>query len=412
MSLPSTSELEPVIVDILSKARDEGQLNQLTVRIVRQNLATHFDLKEDVLNGGDYKSFIKDTVHTTVTRLQNASEGGGESPAREPVKKEKSVHKAKTSSRKTKSKVRVDFSGEGPAEKGNTSDGDDELPSKKASTRPKTSKSAKSSKKPESEIQYKSKAIIESSDDESTAQKPSVRSPKKKLSSKKMPPPEQHAKNKDDSDVKMDYVEGPGPLSSASKPKRTTESPKPLTRKATDSTRDPMESELSSVVDEPPKKRQKQEKESAKLQKDEKTNRGKKKETLSKDEETVNKLKSIVIACGVRKVWKKEFEGLDKPSQQIKRLRSILGDLGMTSRYTLERAKALREQRELAQELKDVQEFEKATKRRGTKPRSSSETGESASREDSEADSDMPVRKKQNARASIMAFLEDQSEED
>lgn len=59
----------------------------------------------------------------------------------------------------------------------------------------------------------------------------------------------------------------------------------------------------------------------------------------------------MVVACGVRKVWKKEFEGLDKPSQQIKRLHSILGDLGMTPRYTLEKAKAIRERRELAQEL-------------------------------------------------------------
>lgn len=74
-----------------------------------------------------------------------------------------------------------------------------------------------------------------------------------------------------------------------------------------------MESELSSVIDEPPKKRQKkQEKvsltfrtlptlywshqestksESTKLQKDGKTKGGKKKEALSKNEETINKLK-------------------------------------------------------------------------------------------------------------------------
>lgn len=42
--------------------------SQLTVRIVRQKLATHFDLEEDVLNGDKYKSFIKATVHATVVR--------------------------------------------------------------------------------------------------------------------------------------------------------------------------------------------------------------------------------------------------------------------------------------------------------------------------------------------------------
>lgn len=61
----------------------------------------------------------------------------------------------------------------------------------------------------------------------------------------------------------------------------------------------------------------------------------------------------MVLACGVRKIWKKEFEGLDKASQQVKRLHSILGDLGMTPRYSLEKAKAIREQRELAQELSE-----------------------------------------------------------
>lgn len=59
----------------------------------------------------------------------------------------------------------------------------------------------------------------------------------------------------------------------------------------------------------------------------------------------------MVVACGVRKVWKKEFEGLDKPSQQIKRLHLILDDLGMTPRYSIEKARAIRERRELAQEL-------------------------------------------------------------
>lgn len=42
--------------------------SQLTVRIVRQELATRFDLEEDDLNSGIYKSFVKDTVHATVVR--------------------------------------------------------------------------------------------------------------------------------------------------------------------------------------------------------------------------------------------------------------------------------------------------------------------------------------------------------
>lgn len=58
-----------------------------------------------------------------------------------------------------------------------------------------------------------------------------------------------------------------------------------------------------------------------------------------------------MVACGVRKVWKKEFADLDTPSGQVRRLREILKDLGMSGRPSLEKAKSLRAQRELAQEL-------------------------------------------------------------
>ena len=62
-------------------------------------------------------------------------------------------------------------------------------------------------------------------------------------------------------------------------------------------------------------------------------------------------MQSLVVACGIRKVWSKVFEGIDRPSQQIKKLKEILSDLGMKGRYSLEQAKAIKEKRELAQEL-------------------------------------------------------------
>jgi hypothetical protein len=58
-----------------------------------------------------------------------------------------------------------------------------------------------------------------------------------------------------------------------------------------------------------------------------------------------------VAACGVRKLWAKEFELYPKPSQRIRRLKEILSDLGMAGRFTIQQAKAIKEKRELAQEL-------------------------------------------------------------
>lgn len=58
-------------------------------------------------------------------------------------------------------------------------------------------------------------------------------------------------------------------------------------------------------------------------------------------------------------MWSKEFKGLDSPSAQIKRLKSILTELGMSGRMSLEQAKAIKMKREFAQELEDIQDFEK-----------------------------------------------------
>ena len=62
---------------------------------------------------------------------------------------------------------------------------------------------------------------------------------------------------------------------------------------------------------------------------------------------------SYVNACGVRKIWSKEFQDLDRPSQQVQRLKAILAELGMGGRPSMERAKEIKEKRALAKELGD-----------------------------------------------------------
>lgn len=119
-----------------------------------------------------------------------------------------------------------------------------------------------------------------------------------------------------------------------------------------------------------------------------------------------------MVACGVRKMWKKEFADLDTPSGQIKRLKEILKDLGMTGRLTLEKAKTIKAERELAQELRDVQDFAEAERRRETrKEKGVSEDEQSGSGSDDE-DEGPPVKRKKTAGASILAFLGDQSDDE
>jgi len=122
------------------------------------------------------------------------------------------------------------------------------------------------------------------------------------------------------------------------------------------------ESEMSVLIDDGPrKKRQKPQAANVKTTKVSKkgTTSRKEPEEAQDEEETIKRLKALVSACGARKQWIREFADLPKPKQQIEHLRSLLADLGMKGRYSIEKAKVIKRQRALSRELADVQEFER-----------------------------------------------------
>lgn len=138
--------------------------------------------------------------------------------------------------------------------------------------------------------------------------------------------------------------------------------------------------------------------------------------SLSKNEATIKRLKSFVAACGVRKVWSKVFENIDVPAQQIKMLREILAELGMTGRLSLEQAKRIKENRELAKELEDVRSFhrsvvDQAYRDHKTPKPDNTEMDSDADTEEAEGVPSVPMRRKRTAFQSIAAFLEDQSDD-
>ena len=71
---------------------------------------------------------------------------------------------------------------------------------------------------------------------------------------------------------------------------------------------------------------------------------------MASSESNFTPTQSFVVACGVRKMWARELEDMDD-REQIRRIRQILTDLGMTGRMSLEKAKSIRAKREFAQEL-------------------------------------------------------------
>lgn len=75
---------------------------------------------------------------------------------------------------------------------------------------------------------------------------------------------------------------------------------------------------------------------------------------VDKDEERIKKLKSLVVACGLRKQWKKEFQDCPTNKQQIRHLTKILEDLGMTGRMSMAKAKEIKARRDLEAEVNEL----------------------------------------------------------
>lgn len=128
------------------------------------------------------------------------------------------------------------------------------------------------------------------------------------------------------------------------------------------------DSEMSIVLDEPPTKRRRSKKSTSAEKAD--TAKGKSKSQKSKptapsesttslQEEEIKKLQGWLVKCGIRKLWGKELAPFSSPRDKIAHLKQLLKDAGMTGRFSEQRAREIREQRELRADLDDIVEREK-----------------------------------------------------
>ncbi|PWN53404.1 hypothetical protein IE53DRAFT_384102 [Violaceomyces palustris] len=142
-------------------------------------------------------------------------------------------------------------------------------------------------------------------------------------------------------------------------------------------------------------------------------------------EKKLAKLKSLVLACGVRKQWKKlyEKEGIqeDDYRMQCKYVDGVLEELGMGSRRTMEQAKKIREKREFEDELAALQgnEIDFSGSRRsrrssGARPiqRNRDDEGLSGADEDEDDNEDDGPRAKSNFKNSLASFVADLNDSD
>ncbi|KAI9432150.1 hypothetical protein BJY52DRAFT_1199332 [Lactarius psammicola] len=131
-------------------------------------------------------------------------------------------------------------------------------------------------------------------------------------------------------------------------------------------TKQKSDSEVSSLVDEPIKKKSRRESSGS--------DAGKPKldstciqEHAQRGEQSIRELKSLVRACGVQKKWGEELKGLDLDSR-VAHIRKVLHDLGMRGQMSMEQAKVIHGRCELAQELDDAQRLGRTIPSRSREP--------------------------------------------
>ncbi|KAK7048236.1 E3 ubiquitin isg15 ligase trim25-like protein [Favolaschia claudopus] len=352
---------------IVFDARRNGTINTLTPRIVRETLEKKHALETGILN---------DKALSIRSLLKSALAEAAEEPL-PPI--ENAVLSTKAKKRKS----------------------DEMLEDSTTKSNEKTM-SASSKPKKSGSKQYKSRETIPTSDIEEDVSDTANTSAENTSMEVEKPSAGPSTTSSKENRVAIPEKRTKPPSSKASGSK-TKHSPRPSAASTPLADSD-NESALSVLEDEPPKKKPKTGKSKQKGDTS-KSSKGKKaSSSLSKDEETIKRLKSLVVACGVRKQWGKIFKDVDSSSQQIKILKQTLTDLGMTGRMSLEQAKTIKAKREFAQELEDVQQFAAAAARPKVKPSAKEEEEEESEEEE------LPVKRKPNARKSIMDFLGDQSD--
>lgn len=140
-----------------------------------------------------------------------------------------------------------------------------------------------------------------------------------------------------------------GPTTRAAKPKKAPKAKAPA--------EDEDESDMSSVLEDPPLKKGSKKKSTSPKPKSKPAATTTK--TLSPDEEEIKRLQSWLLKCGIRKLWHRELAPFDTNKEKIRHLKGMLDEVGMTGRFSAEKAKSIKESRELKAELEAAMEFNK-----------------------------------------------------
>ncbi|KAK6432513.1 hypothetical protein LTR95_011321, partial [Oleoguttula sp. CCFEE 5521] len=156
---------------------------------------------------------------------------------------------------------------------------------------------------------------------------------------------------------------------------------------------DDSDSEMSVLLDEAPAKAKPRKKSTdapAKPRKSTKSKKPSNAKELSPNEEEIKRLQSWLVQCGLRKLWHKELAPYDTDKARIAHLKGMLNDVGMTGRYSAEKAKSIKEARELKEEIEAAKDFAKQWGKAGKGKRDDQEEEDEVEEETAEASKRRP----------------------
>ncbi|KAJ5111260.1 hypothetical protein N7532_001795 [Penicillium argentinense] len=345
---PSETKLEKTLRDEVAARWKAGKQEELTVKRVRLAVEQELKLEEGFFKTGDWKEKSAEIIRNEVIlsmkdKQENAGEDIETEPAEEPAPppqpKKKAAPKRTKSDAAPKPRKR---------QKTQTPHSDDEKP-----------------------------VASENNSEEEVSE------PKKQSA-----PPAKKSKSKP--------VKEASPESSDA-PEEKAESAEP----SAEATKDDSESEVSVVIDEEPPKPAPTKRKSAEgptKEKKKPTSKGKDEDT-DPDQAEIKRLQGWLVKCGIRKMWWRELQPYDTPKAKIKHLKQMLEDAGMKGRYSLEKARQIRDERELKDDLEQIQQ---GAKQWGT--------GSGDEHEGESGDTGPPKRRAARGRQAL-AFLESDGEE-
>ncbi|KAL2838744.1 hypothetical protein BJX68DRAFT_248538 [Aspergillus pseudodeflectus] len=330
-SQPSDKQLEKALRDAVAQIYKTGKMEELTVKRVRLAAEKALQLEEGYFKRNGEWKARSEQIIKDEVEVQDAAGQGSQTQEEEEHEDNSTPPHAN-------------------------------IPTKRA--KPKTSSAPRKRRKTSSESELDG----ESEEETKFTKKPATKKADPELSEEKI---------LDDSDTN----------------EKGTESPRQNAGAGGDS-----ESEMSIVLDEEPKPKRQRQKKSAAA-----TSGKAKKRAPSKAKDTdadpnqaeIKRLQGWLIKCGIRKMWARELAPYETPKAKIKHLKDMLKDAGMEGRYSVEKARQIKEERELREDLEMVQE---GAKRWGK------EKGDDGS------DSGQP-RRRLNRGLKSLAFLESDGEE-